>query len=185
MELNGLLARFSATDCRNAKRLALIAGSAFVGTFFVLGIAGVRINASPSLPIGLYVLTNDTTAALVEFCPPEPYASLAIRRGYRKKGICHDGATPLLKAVVAAEGDIVELSSRGISVNGRIVPNTQPRATDTAGRPMPVWPTILQRVEPRTVWVASNFSSRSFDSRYFGPISISSIRNRLRPLVTE
>jgi len=47
------------------------------------------------------------------------------------------GATPLLKQVIAEEGDTVAVSDAGISVNGRLVPNTRPRATDTAGRPMP------------------------------------------------
>jgi type IV secretory pathway protease TraF len=36
-----------------------------------------------------------------------------------------------------------------------------------------------------TVWVISSFNSRSFDSRYFGPIPASSIRSRLQALITE
>ena len=36
-----------------------------------------------------------------------------------------------------------------------------------------------------TVWVASSFNSRSFDSRYFGPISESAIKHRLVPIWTE
>jgi conjugative transfer signal peptidase TraF len=185
MTLTGLWARFKATNKRNAKHLALTIAALFVGAFLVAGTAGVRINASPSLPLGLYASTRDTAEPLVEFCPPEPYASLAIRRGYRTKGNCPDGGTPLLKPVIAAENDIVAVSDAGISVNGHLISNTRPRRVDTAGRPMPLWPTMTQRVQPGTIWVASNFSPRSFDSRYFGPISISSIRSRLRPLLTE
>jgi conjugative transfer signal peptidase TraF len=185
MMLTGLSARFKATNKRKATCLALTIAALFVGAFLIAGTAGVRINASPSLPIGLYVSTGDTAEPLVEFCPPEPYASLAIRRGYRTKGSCPDGATPLLKPVIATEGDIVAMSEAGIFVNGQLLRNTRPRAVDTAGRPMPMWPAMTQRVQPGTIWVASNFSPRSFDSRYFGPISINSIRSRLRPLVTE
>ena len=185
MTLTGLWARFRATNKGKAKRLALTIAGVFVGAFLIAETAGVRINASPSLPIGLYVPTGDIAEALVEFCPPEPYASLAIRRGYRTKGSCPDGATPLLKPVIATEGDTIAVSDAGISVNGQLIPNTRPRAVDTAGRPMPMWPIKTQRVQPGTIWVASNFSPRSFDSRYFGSISASCIRSRLRPLVTE
>ena len=185
MTLTGLSARFKATTKHKARRLAVTIAALFVGAFLIAGTAGVRMNASPSLPIGLYVRTGNLAEPLVEFCPPEPYASLATRRGYRTKGSCPDGATPLLKPVIATEGDIVAVSSAGISVNGQLIPNTRPWATDTAGRSMPKWQTKIQRVRPGTIWVASNFSPRSFDSRYFGPICISSIRSRLRPLLTE
>ena len=185
MMLTGLSARFKATNKGKAKRLALTIAALFVGAFLSAGTASVLINASPSLPIGLYVRTGNAAEPRVEFCPPQPYAALAIRRGYRTKGSCPDGGTPLLKPVIAAEGDIVAVSDAGISVNGQLIPNTFPRAMDTAGRPMPMWPAMTQRVQPGTIWVASNFSPRSFDSRYFGPISITSIRSRLRPLVTE
>jgi conjugative transfer signal peptidase TraF len=185
MTLTGLSAQLRATNKCKAKRLAVTTAALFIGAFIIGGTAGVGFNASPSLPIGLYVRTENLAEPLVEFCPPEPYASLAIRRGYRTKGSCPDGATPLLKPVIATEGDIVAVSEAGISVNGYLMPNTRPRAVDTAGRPMPMWPTKNQRVQPGTIWVASNFSPRSFDSRSFGPISISSIRSRLRPLITE
>lgn len=185
MTLTGLSARLKATNKQKAKRLVLTIAALFGGAFLIAGTVGVRINASPSLPVGLYVSTGNTAEPLVEFCPPEPYASLALRRGYRIKGSCPDGGTPLLKPVIAAEGDIVAVSDAGISVNGQLIPKTLLRAVDTAGRPMPMLQARTQRVKPGTIWVASNFSPRSFDSRYFGPISISSIRSRLRPLVTE
>jgi conjugative transfer signal peptidase TraF len=185
MMVNGLSARFRSPDNRQAKRLGLAVIAILMGTFLLGGIAGMRINGSPSLPLGLYISTSDPKAPLVEFCPPEPYAVLAIRRGYRTRGTCADGATPLLKPIVAVEGDLVEVSSAGISVNGRMVPNSAPRLTDTAGRPMPVWSVRTQRVGADTVWVVSSYNARSFDSRYFGPITLRSITARLRPLVTD
>ena len=98
-------------------------------TFF-----GLRINTSPSLPMGLYMTTADAGANLVEFCPVEPFATLSIVRGYRDPGACRDGAAPLLKPIVAKSGDVVEVSSRGISVNGALLPNTAPLTRDTKGR---------------------------------------------------
>ena len=39
-------------------------------------------------------------------------------------------------------------------------------------------------VTPGTVWVASSYHSRSFDSRYFGPVYTTAIRHRLKALLT-
>jgi conjugative transfer signal peptidase TraF len=155
-----------------------------IGVFQLWSVAGLRINASPSLPVGLYITTMDARANLVEFCPAEPFASLSIARGYRESGVCSDGAAPLLKPVVAAAGDTVELSERGISVNGALLPNTAPLAKDTKGRPLQAWPFGRYVVATGTVWVASSYHPRSFDSRYFGPVSTTAIRHRVKPFLT-
>ena len=151
--------------------------------FLLGGWAGVRFNSTESLPVGLYITTTSATN-LVEFCPAEPFASLAIGRGYRGRGSCQDGAVPLVKPVVAHAGDSVEFSSSGIAVNGRLLPHSAPLAVDSKGRPLTPWPFGCYRVAAGTVWVASSYSPKSFDSRYFGPISINAIRDRVRPLWT-
>jgi conjugative transfer signal peptidase TraF len=168
---------------RAARRVALTAGIAGIAVFQLCGWFGVRLNLSPSLPAGLYVRTN-APARLIEFCPDEPYASLAIQRGYRDEGICPDGAMPLLKPIVATSGDAVDLSAKGITVNGSLLRNSAPLRVDTKGRPLPAWHFGHYVVAPGTVWVASSYNARSFDSRYFGPVPTSSIRDFVRPLVT-
>jgi type IV secretory pathway protease TraF len=92
----GLLARLKNTNQRRAKRLGILALGTLGSVLLVPAIAGVRLNDSPSLPVGLYVVTSDRSADLVEFCPTEPYASLAAERGYRDEGSCSDGGTPLM-----------------------------------------------------------------------------------------
>jgi conjugative transfer signal peptidase TraF len=163
---------------------ALVATSAVVATFQLCGSLGLRINTSPSLPMGLYIATTDAGANMVEFCPAEPFATLAIVRGYRDPGICRDGAAPLLKPIVAKSGDVVELLARGISVNGRLLSNTAPLSKDTKGRPLAAWPFGRYVVASESVWVASSYHPRSFDSRYFGPISTTVIRNRVKAFLT-
>jgi len=184
MMMVGLFRRRETPWAKGAGFSAGFAGIAIL-VFLALGRTGVRLNASPSLPIGLYLTTPNTHASLVEFCPDEPAASLSISRGYRSPGSCPDGATPLLKPVVAVAGDVVEVSARGLAVNGRLLLNTQRQAIDSNGRRMPTWPEGLYHVAPGTVWVASSYHARSFDSRYFGPIRVASIRNHIRPLLTE
>jgi conjugative transfer signal peptidase TraF len=165
-------------------RLFAVAAVVLIGSFEICDVLGLRINVSPSLPLGLYVVANDSRGQLVEFCPPEPFATLAAARGYRHAGSCPDGAAPLLKPVAARPGDSVELTSAGISVNGHLLPRTAPLIRDTRGRMLSPWPLGNYIVAPGTVWVASTFNPRSFDSRYFGPIDVDSIRNRVRLLVT-
>ena len=167
-----------------SRRTLGIAAVTFVAPLFIASAAGLRINLSPSLPLGLYRTTMEISAPLVEFCPQEPYGTFATGRGYRTTGNCPDGANPLMKPAVAGSGDIVDLSARGIAVNAKLLPNTAPKTKDSQGRPMTPWPFGTYRVAPGVVWVASSYNPWSFDSRYFGPIPVRIIRGRLKPLLT-
>ena len=167
-----------------SRRMLLIAAVTFVAPFFAVWAAGLRINCSPSLPLGLYRTTMDSRAALIEFCPQEPYGTFAADRGYRSSGNCPDGAGPLMKPLIASAGDLVEVSERGIAVNGPMLPNTGPKTKDSHGRAMKPWPFGRYRVAPGFVWAASSYNPWSFDSRYFGPIPVGIIRDRLKPFLT-
>jgi conjugative transfer signal peptidase TraF len=166
------------------RRAALVAVVGPIAVFELFGLLGLRINTSPSLPVGLYVVTTDSSANFIEFCPAEPFAALSLIRGYRDAGSCRDGGAPLLKPVVAKAGDMVEVYERGISVNGLLLPNTAPLLKDTKGRPLEPWHLGRYPVTPGTVWVASSYHSRSFDSRYFGPVYTTAIRHRLKAFLT-
>jgi conjugative transfer signal peptidase TraF len=158
----------------------IVAGLASL--FQLFGWTGLRLNSSPSLPVGLYIETS--ASDLAEFCPPEPWGRFAAARGYRAHGICRDGATPLLKPIVARPGDRIDVSAAGVRVNGELVPNSAPRSADSKNRRLPSFPAGSRVVEPETVWLVSSYSDRSFDSRYMGPIPKSCIRAYLRPLIT-
>ncbi len=120
---------------------------------------------------------------LIEFCPAEPFAAESSARRYRTHGTaCPDGALPVLKPVVAVAGDRVVLATDGMSVNGRILPQTAPLHRDAAGRSLCPWPFGSYLVEQGSVWVASTYNRGSYDSRYMGPIRFNQIRARLRPL---
>jgi conjugative transfer signal peptidase TraF len=184
MTMIGLFDRLRETRASRVRKLAVTAVAVLSGSFQICGFVGLRFNSSPSLPVGVYVTTTDHRANLVEFCPEEPFAALAIKRGYRDPGSCRDGAAPLLKPVVASANDSVELSARGISVNGVLLPNTAPLSKDTKGRPLEAWRFGRYIVAPEAVWVASSYHPRSFDSRYFGPLATAAILYRLKPLLT-
>jgi conjugative transfer signal peptidase TraF len=167
-----------------AKRVLLTGTVLLIGTLQIFDLAGLRINTSPSLPVGLYQTTSNPAATLVEFCPGSALGVLALERGYRSAGSCGDGGAPLLKPVVAKWGDVVDVSQDGLAVNGRSVANTAPMAADIKGRHLVSWPSGHYVVSRGEVWVASSFNPRSFDSRYFGPVPVSAIHDHLRPLIT-
>jgi conjugative transfer signal peptidase TraF len=144
----------------------------------------MRINTSPSLPMGLYRITADSAAGLVEFCPPALHDQDSARRGYRATGVCPDGAAPLLKPVIARAGDVVELSEAGIAVNGNVLPHTAPRTVDSKGRTLRPWPAGRYVVTAGTIWLASSYNDYSYDSRYFGPVPTAAILHHLRPVCT-
>jgi conjugative transfer signal peptidase TraF len=168
---------------RTGKRLAAIALGLLCLVFIIPAVAGIRINESPSLPIGLYMI-NESRGHLVEFCPPEPFAALAIERGYRGAGNCPDGGAPLMKPEIARTGDIVELNPSGVTVNGKLLPNSAPLQFDTQGRSLDHWRFGRSKVGQGEIWVISSFNARSFDSRYLGPITSCRIRHHLLPVLT-
>lgn len=167
-----------------ARRVLLTGAAILIGTLQIFDLAGLRINTSPSLPVGLYQTTSNPAATLVEFCPGSALGGLALERGYRSAGSCGDGGAPLLKPVIAKWGDVVDVSLGGLVVNGRAVPNTAPMTADIKGRRLDSWPSGHYIVSSGEVWVASSYNSRSFDSRYFGPIPVAAIQDHLRPLIT-
>jgi conjugative transfer signal peptidase TraF len=150
---------------------------------FLAGEAGIRFNTTASVPIGLYRITSDPTGPFVELCPPGPLGPISVQRGYRRAAVlegCLDGGELVLKVIVARPGDLVETSANGIKVNGSWIPNTAPAVRDSVGRTLRHWPFGNYRVQPGTVWVASWYNVRSFDSRYFGPVPLTNIKHHLR-----
>ena len=150
-----------------------------LGAFALFKSADLRINTSVSLPVGLYQVSAD--GGFVEFCPDDH--GLSAQRHYRARGVCRDGAAPLLKPVAAKPGDEVVASSAGVTVNGKLLPRTAPLSRDSSGRSLAPWPFGRYTIAPGTLWVASSYHPRSYDSRYLGPIRESAVRARLRAVL--
>lgn len=138
---------------------------------------GVRVNVSPSLRLGVYRVAHAPVVrgATVLLCLPAAVASIARARGYLWRGACVGGVAPVGKVVVATAGDTVDVTTRGVWVNGRLLARSAPFSVDTRGRPlMPAlgrW--VLVRGE---LWTYGDADPRSFDSRYFGPVNADDVR---------
>jgi conjugative transfer signal peptidase TraF len=149
--------------------------------------AGLRVNESPSLPIGIWrvsPLERDLRRGdIISFCPPDtPAFREAWRRGYLSTGHCEGGYEPLLKPVAAIAGDRVSGTDDGISINGRLIASSKRLNRDGLGRILPSPGARDVIVAKGEVWVISSYNPLSFDSRYFGPVPISSIVGLALPL---
>jgi conjugative transfer signal peptidase TraF len=136
----------------------------------------LRLNTTESAPIGLYFILPRSFSAnpigtdtWVAVCLPQQLARFSRRRGYLSSGSCPPGVAPVLKHLAARPGDRIDLSPTGLSVNGHRIPWTTPRTRDSKGRPLPRPPFGSLRVGQDELWLISPIS-RSWDSRYFGPV---------------
>ena len=169
-----------------AKRIALGAAGAFVVLAALAYQAGLVINTTVSLPLGLYRTIDAPIeqGAYVKFCPPQSAVfEEAKRRGYLGAGFCPGGYEPMLKRVVAAEGDRVEVAVDGVHINGQLVPMSAQMLADGGGRKMPRYAQD-RALAPAELMLMSDVNRVSFDSRYFGPLDRAQVRAVIKPVIT-
>lgn len=146
-------------------------------------LSGLHINYTKSAPIGIWIEKPAESlkyGSMVSICPHAvPIVKDLTEQGRLSPGDCADtGAMPLLKPVAAMEGDIVRIrSGEPISINGGALRNSLPASG------LNPWPDGDYLVAAGEIWVFSDYSERSFDSRYFGPVSLSNIRAEVKPLL--
>ena len=74
---------------------------------------------------------------LVAACLPTAVEQEGLVRGYLRAGPCLGDAEPVGKIVGALPGDIVEIESGWVAVNGVRFPRSAVAASDSVGRPIP------------------------------------------------
>ena len=151
------------------------------------GLAGLRVNHTHSFPVGVYWAVPKAPAVgdLVFFRPPEEAVfDEALARGYIGRGGSFTHYETMLKRLVAVGGDVISITTAGVTVNGRLLANSKPMDVDEAGRPMPQLRLKDYRLAPGEVLVMSDYSPLSFDGRYFGPIPRAQIQSVAWPVWT-
>lgn len=149
------------------------------------GAAGFRINTTASAPEGiwrLFPIGSIHRGEMVSVCaPPEAIVVWMRREDFIGPGSCPvTKAVPFLKPVVALPGDVVTVQKAGnLLVNGVALPHSRPLPH------VPAWPPGIYKVKPGYVWLVSSFNPGSFDSRYFGPVSIRAIRAQAVPFAIQ
>ena len=169
--------------CKMLRPVAVSAGLV-IGAVLAL-CSMVRLNISSSAPLGLYRIVDQPVArgVLVVACMPPAAARLARERGYVAGGACPGSTQPVLKRIGAVPGDLVDLEPDGIAVNGARLPDSAPALSDSRGRPLPHAPWGRAAVAPGEVWLIGIETTRSWDSRYFGPVPLDHI-HAVRPVLT-
>ena len=156
-----------------------------LGFLMLLGGQGFRVNLTPSEPLGLWRIVKPDRPILVGdlvfICPPNTDAMRKARaRGYLRSGLCAGRVAPLIKTVVATEGQAIAIGA-SVEIDGRRLPHSDVRPTDAAGRALTAF--SGGPVSPGSLFLHSDFAG-SYDSRYFGPIPASGVLGRAHPLLT-
>lgn len=151
------------------------------------GLAGLRVNFSPSIPLGLYLYVPGAVGRndLVQACLPDALAQYAIRKAIVfTGGACANRTEPLVKVLAGVPGDIITVDG-DVRVNKRAWPLSRIRSRDARGR------SVDMRLPPGTFTVAPNhmlllgLHARSWDGRYFGALPSSAVSGRWLPLLTD
>ncbi|MGR8965594.1 conjugative transfer signal peptidase TraF (plasmid) [Rhizobium leguminosarum] len=164
----------------------LLVGALLASALFIAGaVGGLRINMTPSEPLGLWrVVPLDRSPAVgdvVFICPPENDAMHEARkRGYLRSGLCPGGFAPLLKTVIATKGQRVKIDL-SVRVDGIPVANSAIAKVDGKGREVSAFPTGT--VPAGYVFLHSGFAG-SYDSRYFGPLPVSGVLGLAQEVLT-
>ena len=135
-------------------------------------------NASASAPIGLYLLrpmSRPVRGALALIRLPSPLARFAAERGYLPL------APPLIKPVAAGPGQVVCRTGLVLTLDHREVGRAL--AHDRRGRALPIWQGC-RTLAAGEVFVMNPAVGDSFDGRYFGPVPLTALLGRARPLWT-
>jgi conjugative transfer signal peptidase TraF len=169
--------------------LAALAGIALTATILIaVGKAsGIRISTTDSAaPAGVYRIVGHQVrrGELVAACLPIGIAKLGLARGYLGAGDCPGNAEPVDKIVGALPGDVLDIEPGWVSVNGVRFPDSATASRDSARRALAHVAWGKRRVAPGEVWLLGFNDRRSWDSRFFGPVPLASIRGELKPVVT-
>ena len=138
----------------------------------------VIYNPSVSAPQGWYALAEADHLQVGEHVLvrlPSAAAELAAQRRYLPMNI------PLLKRIAATAPQQVCVRAGRVLIDGRLT--AVQRAADSQGRLLPQWQEC-RRLRAGELFLLSETSDASFDSRYFGPITVDRVIGRARALWT-
>lgn len=163
---------------RSGRRpLALLAGSliALGWAAFTTSTPRLIYNASDSVPVGWYRISPANTSVpgdlILVRLPPEAM-SLAAQRDYLPANV------PLLKTVAAMAPQRVCVQGSQVRIDGIVV--ARRLRWDRQGRPLPTWQTCRRLADDELFLLSSD--PASFDSRYFGTVSVNAVIGRAQPL---
>ena len=162
------------------QKLAALVVIALLGSLILFGHRLV-VNWTHSLPVGLYYWSDTPIKkeSIVSFRPDPSIAQeqLGIERGYESPRL------PLFKRVVAVEGDVVSISPSGVTINGQLLANSAPQLRDEEGRELAMAQLDSYKLKRGEVFLMG-VTRTSWDSRYFGAVSLARCSGSFVPVFT-
>ena len=133
-------------------------------------------NVTASAPLGLYrgSMASGSRGDWVLVRTPDAARDLAAARHYLPRNV------PMVKKIAGLRGDLVCRHGGAIRVNDALRAVALDR--DHQGRPLPVWQGCV-RLRSDQIFLLTT-PSASFDSRYFGPVPVPNLIERIVPLWT-
>jgi conjugative transfer signal peptidase TraF len=151
------------------------------------GLAGLRFNATPSVPMGIYWYSPGPVkrGEFVQACLPAKLAKYAKAKRFITEGVCPYNTEPIVKVLAAIPGDLLVIRRGGLSINGIPWPMSAQRQKDSSGHKVDFL------MKPGTYHVAKGYvllmglNPRSWDGRYFGFTPTSAVSGRWVSIITE
>lgn len=172
----------ASASCRLQRLLLLVSAGAALAALLIPAMhrPALRLvwNASASVPLGLYRVQPGVRPRIGDLVAVRPSPALARFMAERRYVEAH---ALLVKPVAAAGGAMVCRLGATITIDGRPVASTLPR--DRLGRPLPIW-SGCRRLRRDQLFLIAPRTRDSFDSRYFGPVTLRQIAGRARPVWT-
>lgn len=166
---------------------------------------GLYFNFTDSMPIGIYKesgnlkdfndFNNDINylnlsnpkdkdryllGKLVILCTNE-LSEMFVRK--QTEGFCTNQRMPLLKRVIAVNGDVISINENGVFVNGIYQNLSKPLTEGINNEPLPKLNIDKRQLTKNEIIVLGN-SSTSWDSRYWGIADSSQVIAVVKPLLT-
>jgi conjugative transfer signal peptidase TraF len=170
-------------DRRNRLRLKPAVFSVIAGTLVLFYMQShFYFVRSDSVPAGLYKIDSTRHSAFAAICLPPRAASILEAHHFLEQGTCPDGSAPVIKQV--SNSASLSFTASGVSIDGKLLPNTAPLPVDRNGMPLDHFP--FGNYPPRggRIWAFRTYNPRSFDSRYFGFIPAACIIHYVKPWLT-
>ncbi len=136
----------------------------------------IYINHTNSLPLGLYLLSNEKIELGKYVIFSKPDNLINIQRDWIL------GNASFLKQISAIPGDTVCIQKNTVLINGKETGIV--KAVDRNGVELPktLENNFCRKLKMGEFWTATNHPN-SFDSRYYGPIKIDQLKT-VKPLIT-
>jgi conjugative transfer signal peptidase TraF len=132
-----------------------------------------------SLPNGIYMRINGTPqrGSYASSCLTQEVARYGIVRGYLAQGTCGTGTVRVLKIIKGLPGDHFAMKNGFLELNGNFYSIMN---KDSSGRTLRTFYRQNEGILGKDQYILiSNFVKNSWDSRYWGPVTIEFL---LKPL---